>query len=352
MATIDHNTFASSPGKVRLSRHKLSLLQPEMDSLIRWLRLLMKTPIYPGRSRWLKHIEEHLWYGDSRAAVVVRTSPLLVAAYTDELDCVAILHFDDRFAKDYDLQIGSRLLTVNTYYNSDAFAGDLRRGPAASGRWGNFAPFIADFLSDDLDRIQERKNEISDSEWDTTEEHGKRWLYDCAFSPREGAPLLCGLAGKSTGRTEVSIVTSFDVFKHLVVLLGLLAFTIGSMAAAVWPGVIIFGGFSVLVAWETARLCNRKIVSSSFRESVKASLLWIGSMAIALLFGIGGAGIQKLMSGVGPGVAIWLGSFASTLALYSFRGDQKNDFPTFPLWALYCAMMSSVSLGLSLLPTR
>ena len=35
---------------------------------------------------------EHLEHGDSRAAIVISTDPeLLIAAYTDELDCIAML---------------------------------------------------------------------------------------------------------------------------------------------------------------------------------------------------------------------------------------------------------------------
>ena len=39
-------------------------------------------------------IAEHLIFGDSRAAVVISIYPkLIVAAYSDELDCVAMLLF-------------------------------------------------------------------------------------------------------------------------------------------------------------------------------------------------------------------------------------------------------------------
>ena len=39
----------------------------------------------------LAQLKEHVKLGDSRAALVVSLNPLLVAAYTDELDCVAML---------------------------------------------------------------------------------------------------------------------------------------------------------------------------------------------------------------------------------------------------------------------
>ena len=50
------------------------------------------------------YLKEQLLHGDSRAAVVVSVDPLLlVAAYTDELDCVALLRFpDSEFVEEYD----------------------------------------------------------------------------------------------------------------------------------------------------------------------------------------------------------------------------------------------------------
>jgi hypothetical protein len=57
-------------------------------------------------------------FGDSRTAVAVGLESHLVAAYSDELDCVARLRF--RLTPVIYLEIGSGLLTVKTYY---------RRGP-------------------------------------------------------------------------------------------------------------------------------------------------------------------------------------------------------------------------------
>ena len=64
----------------------------------------------------MQRIAEHLEHGDSRAAIVVSTDPeLLIAAYTDELDCVAMLRLPkEPLVSKYSLLRGSRLLTVNT----------------------------------------------------------------------------------------------------------------------------------------------------------------------------------------------------------------------------------------------
>src|SRR5262249_51250149 len=75
------------------------------------------------------YIEEQLQHGDSRAAIVVCTAPLLVAAYSDELDCIAMLRFPNTFAEEYKLWVGSRLLTVNTYGRGQKYDEDLILGP-------------------------------------------------------------------------------------------------------------------------------------------------------------------------------------------------------------------------------
>jgi hypothetical protein len=148
----------------------------------------------------------------------------------------------------------------------------------------------------------------------------------------------------------VPTISSFEVFKRLMVLVGLLGFAILSFVAKVWLGVILFGGFSLVAAWEILRLRKRRMIRAPLGQSFKASFHWIGSIAIALLFGLGGELIANSLSGLRLGVAIWVGAFVSTLAFYPFRGDQKHDFPTFPLWMIYCALNSLFSVGISFVP--
>lgn len=50
------------------------------------------------------HIRDMLAHGDSRAAVVVSVSPLLVACYCDDLDGVCLLRFPDSLAAGHRLQ--------------------------------------------------------------------------------------------------------------------------------------------------------------------------------------------------------------------------------------------------------
>ena len=202
--TLDNSTFATHPGGVSLSREKLKLLHPEVLSPLRWfVNLKLNGDLFPVKDRafWLKYIEEHLTYGDSGAAVVISTFPLLVAAYSIELDCVAVLKFDDIFTTLYGLREGSRLVAVNTYYdNPEQCEPDLTLGPFHLGRYGNFAPYIAEFLTDDLARLGERKDEIDEEEWHRTWELGKRYLEGGAPPPRDGRPFLCLFSGSSAQR--------------------------------------------------------------------------------------------------------------------------------------------------------
>ena len=119
----------------------------------------------------MQRIAEHLEHGDSRAAIVVSTDPaLLIAAYTDELDCVAMLRLPkEPLVSKYSLLRGSRLLTVNTYKHNQRLDSDLIPGPLAIPRWSGFDPIIADFVTDDMERVEARKAQITSIEWERTQ---------------------------------------------------------------------------------------------------------------------------------------------------------------------------------------
>ncbi len=144
--------LASNPGELPLSAAKLRRLQPELFDKsgfgLAWDRL---TGLQEGL---VERLEEHLIYGDSQAAVVLSVHPLLMAAYTDEIDCIALLRFPDYLTEEYGLKPRSRLLTVNTYFRGLRLARDLELGPRANGRYTNFQPAIADFMTEDLNRIR------------------------------------------------------------------------------------------------------------------------------------------------------------------------------------------------------
>lgn len=191
---LDHSSVASDPGAVRLSDEKLRRIQPEFISLVKWLGFLAKNPtamfVSLDRASWKIPIAEHLMYGDSRAAVVISVSPLLIAAYTDELDCIALLKFEAGFGKDYDLSVGSRLITINTYLDlTDDYEEDLIVGKDNYGRYGNFSPFIAEFLTEDIDVLENRKRNIDESEWLRTKNLGEEYAAKQNARARDGRPL-------------------------------------------------------------------------------------------------------------------------------------------------------------------
>lgn len=192
--TLNDDTFASHPGLVVLSEAKLQRLQPELfhTGWRAWLN-----PVPYGKEYWLARLREQLSNGDSRAAIVVHLQPLLIAAYTDELDCVAMLHFDEALAAEHSLQTGARLLTVNTYSRLEhGLAPDLTPGPDDYGQYGNFAPFIAEFLSEDNERIAQRKSQIEEDEWQRTRQMGEAYLKQHGFKARDGRPLFCERVGR------------------------------------------------------------------------------------------------------------------------------------------------------------
>ena len=187
--TLDDSTPASDPGGFTLSHTKLRILRPDLyrfpRTLLERLRLIFPQSLY---------LREQLQNGDTRAALVVSTNPLLVAAYTDELDCVAILQFPGRFVDDYQLRERLRLITVNLYRRSEQYDDDLMPGPNETRRWSGYHPVIADFLTDDIDKLERRKREITEDEWQRATEMGYAYLRERPGVVRDGRPVYAGEA--------------------------------------------------------------------------------------------------------------------------------------------------------------
>jgi hypothetical protein len=189
-AQINRRSQASDPVNVRLARVKLRRLCPELfesrGNLIAWLDRLIGS-----RAAVIFPIADQLSHGDSRAAVVVSVAPLLIAAYTDEMDCIAMLRFPDDLACEYDLHVRDRLLTVNRYILDGPPAPDLEHGRLSYNHFSNFQPIIADFLTDDLDRLRQRKRRIGEDEWVRTWVLGQRYVEEFGNQARDGRPPFC-----------------------------------------------------------------------------------------------------------------------------------------------------------------
>lgn len=185
-----------------LSHQKLRALQPELYSSRGWRKFLRENGYRlsapnEDADHWKNYVEENLRQGDHGAAVVISAAPLLVAAYSRELDCVALLRFSDQFATKYDLKSGVRLLAVNIHLGWNFFLPeDLKPGPRQTGKCRNFAPLIAEFLTGDDEAVKKKKSEIAEAEWRRAESFGKEYLKQNGEKARDGRPLLCHLPAK------------------------------------------------------------------------------------------------------------------------------------------------------------
>lgn len=189
-----------------LSHQKLKALQPELYSSRSWQKFLRENGYRlsspnADAEHWKDYVAENLRRGDCEPAVVVSETLLLIAAYAGEIDCVALLSFPVQFAAKYDLKTGSRLLAVNIYLEWNFFLPeDLSPGPEQTGRYRNFAPLIADFLTDDAELIEEKKAVITEAEWRRAEDLGDEFLKRNGEKARDGRPLLCHLPAKRAAK--------------------------------------------------------------------------------------------------------------------------------------------------------
>lgn len=181
---MSNEALAADPGGVTIDPQRLRRLSPS---------LFGAGALLPTRVVAKKILDAHLWNGDSRAAVVLSTQPMLVAAYSDDFDAVVVLRFDPRTLDTY-VQPGSRLLTVNTYFRGNTVARDIVRGPYGTGPWANFHPVIVDFVAADLGRVERRKATIAEPEWQRAWQLGQDHLVKQPGQVRDGAPHRSGRA--------------------------------------------------------------------------------------------------------------------------------------------------------------
>jgi hypothetical protein len=174
-----------NPGLFRVSDEMLRRLRPDCYGLGAWL--FQKFTDVTRTLSFRDLIKEHLWLGSIQAALVMSLQPGRVAAYSDMLDCVALLDYPPRFLEDFQLRRGDRLLTVNMYHQSGPQR-DLVYGPGKCSDWTGFQPIIADFVSDDEARLEERKTALPEENWQRAwglgVDYVRRWPDRC----RSGEP--------------------------------------------------------------------------------------------------------------------------------------------------------------------
>lgn len=183
-----NDSFATRPGGLTLSDTKLRRLRPDLyRSTGRIRRALSRLTLSDGGE--LKRLADHLLYGDAQPAVVMSAQPLLVAAYTTEIDCVAMLEFPPELAREHSLSVQDGLMTVNVYWTYEDMEGkvdpDLFPGKSARGIYASFYPLIAEFVSEDTALIEEMKASFSKYErhrvWQLGEKYRKKhakWIRD------------------------------------------------------------------------------------------------------------------------------------------------------------------------------
>lgn len=195
----DKTTVGTGAIPIDLSHAKLRRFHPELYGP---QSLFTKIPYGDAElsaRQYRRLIDEHLSYGDSRAALVVRLRPLLVAAYTDEQDCVVLLKFPQWLVDEYRLQVGSKLLTINSYRIGPRVAPDIIEGPNTSRQYANFYPLIAQFLSDDLRIIFYRVHSIGKGEWRRVAALAQAYVSRPNFPVRDGRPLYSERPGQPLG---------------------------------------------------------------------------------------------------------------------------------------------------------
>jgi len=177
--------LASNPALVPLSERRLRRLQPQLFDVARW-------PQEAQRVDRIDDLRKTLARGDAHAAVVVDAVGGVVAAYTDELDCVVMLKFGPALASRYGWQDGTRLLAAMTYAPRwKGVASDLLPGPGDTARWGNACPLIADLLTEDRAALATSKQTIDEAEWTRALNLGRRMVAAGGIA-RDGRPLGAG----------------------------------------------------------------------------------------------------------------------------------------------------------------
>ena len=195
---IDNGTMwggfstASDPLGIDASVQRIRELRPDWFGL-RSIGLRLNGKISGhDRERWCQFLNWNTQRGDSRAAVVIQTHPLLVAAYSDDLHASVVLKFPDWLVERHRLEVGSRLVTINNYEPGKARAVDLPAVEGLQTSLTNFRPLIADFISDETTVIERRRKSIRNEEYELAYKLGEAYLRHNNDRCRRGTPLHSG----------------------------------------------------------------------------------------------------------------------------------------------------------------
>ncbi len=165
----DNITFAENAGNVELSKEKFAQVRDDILKLS-----CLKKFIYNSN---FECINEFMVEGDTQPAVVYSVAPLIISAYSDEMDGVVFLEFPDRLAEMYDLKKGMRLVTSNIYKYGKKTVKDINAGVAYLKRYSDFTPIVQLFLTDSENYAMRRTELFDEEKWDRvnrlTEEYSR-----------------------------------------------------------------------------------------------------------------------------------------------------------------------------------
>ncbi len=121
-------------------------------------------------------VSRALCYGDTQPAVVVSVTPLLIAAYSDEMDAVVMLRFPDEFVTEYHLYPGIRLTTSNVYFTGNQCARDIFIGEHYCRRYTDFMPIVQLFLGKKDEKIQAKTELFGEDVWNMVQEKANEYV--------------------------------------------------------------------------------------------------------------------------------------------------------------------------------
>ena len=153
---------------------------------------------------------------------------------------------------------------------------------------------------------------------------------------------------------------TFSVWNILSNLLSLMAFavmaglgirTIPKDPRVGWVAAILFGTMCVAVVIKIFRICgldHDQTADVKARVNIRPALVYTGSVIVTIFLGVTDHFISESFTQSFPRPGVWLGTFLTTLAFYPLR-EEKEDFPNFTIWAIFCALMGVLSIVISYL---
>lgn len=141
MAYINKDTYAENKSNIRLSKEKYNEIKELFD---------FNKSEFSFYKKAKGKVKAYLKGGDLQPAIVCSLFPLLIAAYSDEMDAVVLLKFPSSFINKYKLEEGQRLVTSNVYWpkNILSVAEDIFIGENYSGYYRDVIPIVSLFLCD------------------------------------------------------------------------------------------------------------------------------------------------------------------------------------------------------------